>query len=93
MRMHGDRRQGDWRRDREEASVSRSSLRQRHAGLALMLAAAMATGATRRGPPFECMGIAGKATGAGIVRKRPSADQVFGSVTPVWPWYLPPRSP
>ena len=26
------------------------------------------------------------------LKGKETKDQVFGSVTPVWPWYLPPRS-
>ena len=29
---------------------------------------------------------------AARLRALPAAPQVFGSVTPRWPWYLPPRS-
>ena len=33
-----------------------------------------------------------KALAALPARVRATRSQVFGSVTPCWPWYLPPRS-
>ena len=34
----------------------------------------------------------GALTAEGAARGSRRGAQVFGSVTPVWPWYLPPRS-